>query len=70
MLRVFTPAEALNSILVRQPLDSMPVPPAWLENLELLFGAPVTPEQAVTRILADVRQRTAFGLLEFLGRKV
>jgi histidinol dehydrogenase len=68
MLRVFTPSEALNSILVRQPLDSMPVPPALLESLERLFGAPVTPEQAVTRILADVRQRGDDALRDWTSR--
>ena len=55
MLRAFTASEALGSILVRQPLESMAVPPTLLESLAQLFGSPTTPEQAVTRILADVR---------------
>ncbi len=68
MLRVFTPAEALNSILVRQPLNSQPVPPALLKNLEQLFSAPITPDQAVTRILADVRQRGDDALRDWTAR--
>jgi histidinol dehydrogenase len=68
MLRAFTSTEALGSILTRQPLDSMAVPPALLVGLEQLFGSPTTPEQAVVRILADVRLRGDDALRDWTSR--
>ena len=57
MLRIFTPTEALATILVRQPLDAMPVPPDLLASLAKLFAKPISPDEAVRQILADIRRR-------------
>lgn len=57
MLKVFDPETARQTILKRVPLDEMPVPPSVQERTNQVFGEPLTPAQAVDRILADVRKR-------------
>lgn len=48
---------ARAGILQRKPIDSLPVPQSLLDHLAQTFGEPLTPAQAVERILADVRTR-------------
>ena len=55
MLILLTPEEAQGSILKRMPLDDMPVSPSVLEGIEALFGEPLSPEEAVKKILQEVR---------------
>jgi histidinol dehydrogenase len=55
MLRIFQPDQARATILKRIPMDEMPVPEIVLQRTAELFGEPLTPAQAVDRILADVR---------------
>ena len=55
MLKIFTAEEARNMILKRVPLDDMQVSPQLLEGIHRLFGAPLTPEEAVHQILKDIR---------------
>ncbi len=57
MLNIFSVEQAKQSILKRQPPDEFPVSQAVLDGIAKLFGEALSPEQAVTRILADVRQR-------------
>lgn len=57
MLKILTADDARQTLLKRFSLDDVQVPPDMLRRLETLFGEPLTPEQAVQRILRDVRQR-------------
>jgi histidinol dehydrogenase len=57
MLRILDVAEAQSSILRRQPWDEFDVPERILEGIESLFGERLTPDEAVRRILRDVRTR-------------
>ncbi len=68
MLKLFSPEEARTSLLVRQPLDEMPVPVGLSQSLEHLFGDALTPDQAVSRILSDVRKRGDPALIEWTAR--
>jgi histidinol dehydrogenase len=68
MIRKYSPSEAQNSILVRQPMDAITVPKSILDSLERLFGDPLTPDQAVTRILDDVRKRGDAALSDWSER--
>ncbi|WP_322509431.1 histidinol dehydrogenase [Anaerolinea sp.] len=68
MLRKFSVDEARNTILKRIPLDEAEVPPVILERIAVLFGEPLSPEQAVARILRDVRQRGDAALQEWTQR--
>ena len=55
MLKIYKPVEAMQSILKRVPLDDMDVSSKLLESIQAIFGAPLTPEGAVKRILQDIR---------------
>ena len=68
MLKTYSPQDALNTILARQPLDDLPIPPSLQASLERLFGETITPDQAVTRILADVRRHGDAALHEWTVR--
>jgi histidinol dehydrogenase len=53
-IRILDLETARNTILSRRRASD-PYPPALLHALERRFGAPTTPEQAVTRIVEDIR---------------
>jgi histidinol dehydrogenase len=55
MLKQYNTEEARKSILKRTPPDEFPVSQRVLDGIQQLFGESLTPEQAVTRILKDVR---------------
>ncbi len=55
MLKIFTVEQAKQSILKRQPPDEFLVSQSMMDGIAKLFGQSLTPEQAVTRILTDVR---------------
>jgi histidinol dehydrogenase len=55
MLKQYDPETARQTILKRTPPDEFPVSQRVLEGIAELFGEPLTAEQAVTRILKDVR---------------
>ncbi len=48
-------AAARETLLRRKPLDELEAPTALRESIASIFGEPLTPDQAVARILADVR---------------
>ncbi len=68
MLRKFSAVEARETLLKRSSLDEGEVSPVVLERTAELFGEPLSPEQAVTRILKDVRQRGDAALREWMQR--
>ncbi len=55
MMQIYHVQTARQTILKRQPLLWMDYPPATLAQTAELFGAGVTPPQAVAQILASVR---------------
>ena len=56
-LRIFDRASAEGSILQRKPLGEGPVPARLQGRIREAFGEDLTPQQAVQRILTDVRSR-------------
>jgi histidinol dehydrogenase len=58
-------SEARRTILRRVPLDEVVATPAMLEQIARTFGEPLTPAQAVDRIIADVRGRGDLALHEW-----
>ncbi len=68
MLRTFTVTEAQQTILRRVALDDVAVPQSILDRLEALFHEVITPDQAVQRILRDVRLRGDVALAEWSQR--
>ena len=55
MLKQYDTQTARQTILKRTPPDEFPVSQRVLDNIAKLFGESLTAEQAVTRILKDVR---------------
>jgi len=55
MLKQYDPQTARQTILKRTPPDEFPVSQRVLDNIANLFGESLTAEQAVTKILKDVR---------------
>jgi len=55
MLKQYDPQTASQTILKRTPPDEFPVSQRVLDGITELFGERLTPEEAVTRILKDVR---------------
>ncbi|MBE0669757.1 MAG: histidinol dehydrogenase [Anaerolineales bacterium] len=54
-MKQFDPQTARQTILKRTPPDEFPVSERVMDSIEKLFGERLTAEQAVTRILKDVR---------------
>ncbi|MGE5462275.1 MAG: histidinol dehydrogenase, partial [Syntrophothermus sp.] len=55
MLKQYNSETARQSILKRTPPDEFPVSQRVLDGIAQIFGEALTPEQAVTRILKEVR---------------
>src|SRR5687767_5479511 len=55
MFRQFDPQLARQTILKRVPPDEFPVSQRVLDDIARIFGEPLTPEEAVSKILKDVR---------------
>ena len=60
--------EARETVLKRRSLRDYDVPPRLAESLAALFGEPVTPEEAVRRIVRSVRERGDAALHEWNKR--
>ena len=56
MLPILDIDTAKKTILKRIPPNEQPVPQIVLDGIEDLFGEPLRPDQAVARILQEVRQ--------------
>ena len=57
MLKQYNPQTARETILKRTPPDEFPISQRVLDGIEKLFGERLTAEEAVTRILKDVRTK-------------
>jgi histidinol dehydrogenase len=67
-MKQYDPQTAKQTILKRTPPDEFPVSQRVLDNIAKLFGEPLTAEQAVTRILKDVRTRGDSALQDWTQR--
>ncbi len=68
MLRIYDVPIATKTILKRIPPDETTVSQATLERLAATFGEPIGPEEAVRRILRDVRTRGDSALRDWSAR--
>ena len=68
MLKIYTAEAALRTILRRPLPGEIAVSPTLAARLEQLFGGPTRPEEAVARILADVRERGDAALQDWESR--
>ncbi len=67
-MRIYSVEEAEKSILKRRPLDEWPVGERVLDAIARVFGERLTPEQAVQRILQEVRHGGDAALREWSRR--
>jgi histidinol dehydrogenase len=65
---IYDLSEARQTILRRAPFDEYSVPERVSKRLEALFGEPVSPQEAVRRIVRDVRQNGDAALLSWTER--
>ncbi len=65
MMRIYDVATAVATILRRPAWDELSIPDPLLDRLESTFGERVTPDEAVRRILADVRARGDEAVLDW-----
>ena len=68
MLKIYDADTARNTILKRTPPDETDVTPEVLERIAGLFGERIGPEEAVRRILRDVRERGDAGLRDWSAK--
>lgn len=55
MLKIYQTESAQTTILKRIPLDDFDVSPWLLESIQKVFGASLTPEEAVRKVLREIR---------------
>jgi len=67
-LKIYTATEAQRTLLRRRPLEATGLPASMRQSIERIFGAGVGPAEAVSRILADVRERGDAALREWTAR--
>lgn len=68
MIEIFDVKTAKQSILKRIPPDEANVPPSLLDRIAETFGERIPPEEAVRRILQDVRARGDAALRDWSAR--
>lgn len=68
MLKIYDITTAKQTILKRIPPDETEVPPIVLDRIEATFGERISAEEAVRRILRDVRARGDSALREWSAK--
>ena len=68
MLKIYDVETAQKSILKRIPPDETNVPPVVLDRIAATFGERISAEEAVRRILRDIRTRGDAALREWSGK--
>jgi len=68
VLRLYDVETARQTILRRRPVGQVTPSPALQAGIEARFGEPLSPEEAVARILADVRERGDAALRDWTAR--
>ena len=68
MMRIYDTQSAQQTILRRPAWDELSIPDPLLDRIEALFGERISPDEAVRRILADVRVRGDAALIDWSQR--
>jgi histidinol dehydrogenase len=68
MLKIYDSSTARQTLLKRIPPDETSVPPIVLDRIEATFGERINAEEAVRRILRDVRSRGDAALREWSAK--
>jgi histidinol dehydrogenase len=68
LLRSYEPAEACATLLARKLVGDVELTPTLAAGIERVFGEGLAPEEAVRRLLSDVRERGDAALRDWTGR--
>lgn len=68
MLQTYEYTEALTGILKRKPIDEAPVSASMRQRTIATFGADLPPQEAVKRILQDVRARGDDAIIDWTNK--
>jgi histidinol dehydrogenase len=68
LLRIYEPSEARATLLARKLVGDVNVTPTLAAGIERVFGERLSPNQAVLRLLTDVRQRGDAALRDWTQR--
>ena len=68
LINILDAPTAQQTILRRLAWDELNIPDPILDRLEELFGQRISPDEAVRRILADVRQKGDAAILDYTRR--
>jgi histidinol dehydrogenase len=68
MIKIYSAADAQQTILKRSTGPHTPISKTFQEELQRVFGEPLTPEAAVARLLADVRENGDMAVTEWTER--
>ncbi|MEZ4712288.1 MAG: histidinol dehydrogenase [Caldilineaceae bacterium] len=68
LIKILDVPTAQQTILRRLAWDELNIPDPILDRLEELFGQRIAPDEAVRRILADVRQKGDAAILDYTRR--
>jgi len=68
LLHIYEPAEARATLLARKPVGDVGLTPTLAAGIKRVFGEQLAPEEAVRRLLADVRERGDDALRDWTWR--
>ncbi len=68
MFKKFDVATAKYTILKRNPMDETSIPEGMLLRLKELFGEEISPDEAVKRIVRDVRENGDFAIKQWTSK--
>ncbi len=68
VIRIYDAGEARRTILRRQPWEDQELPARVLDGIERIFGERISAQEAVSRILRDIRRRGDAAVAEWTRR--
>ena len=68
VIRIYDSAEARRTILQRRPWEDQELPARVLDGIERVFGERISAQEAVSRILRDIRSRGDAAVVEWSQR--
>ncbi|HCK66132.1 MAG TPA: histidinol dehydrogenase [Anaerolineae bacterium] len=68
MLKQYTPTQAIQTILKRNALDEIEISKKLSDSIEKIFNEKLNPEQAVAKIIKDVKTRGDSALQDWTNR--
>lgn len=68
VIRIYETAEARQGILCRRPWEDQELPDRVLDGIERIFGERISAQEAVSRVLRDIRRRGDAAVVEWSQR--